>query len=114
MKTENQAAPEEVVVFVGRKKEPANAVSLDEALARIKELRAKMAPLEKMEKNLIEVAKGLMKEEGVEAYTAPNGDRALWSESQRSEINKELAKELLGEDWGRVQSFKTVRSFTVK
>lgn len=113
MKTDAQTvtAP---VTFVVRKDENTVEVSLDEALARIKELRAQMAPLEKMEKNLIEGAKAAMKAKGVESYTAPNGDRALWSESQRSEIDKELAKELLGPDWARVHSFKTVRSFTVK
>lgn len=102
-----------VPVFVP-KQEGAVEVSLDEALARIKALRAEMAPLEKMEKNLIEVVKAGLKAKGVESYTAPSGDRALWSESQRSEFDKELAKELLGENWARVHSFKTVRSFAVK
>lgn len=105
----------DVPVFVAKQEHP-NAVelTLDETLAKVKALRAEMAPLEKMEKQLIELAKGQMKAAGVESYTTPAGDRALWSESQRSEVNKALAQELLGEDWGRVHSFKAVRSFSVK
>jgi hypothetical protein len=100
-------------VFVARQ-EGTVEVTLDEAITHIKALRAEMAPLEKAEKQLIELTKAMMKAKGIEAHTTPSGDRALWSESQRSEIDKELAKELLGDSWGRVHSFKTVKSFTVK
>ena len=113
MKTET-VSQTHVPVFVAKPESATVELTLDDALARIKELRAKMAPMEKMEKNLIEVAKASMKAKGIESYTAPNGDRALWSESQSSKVDKELAKELLGPEWSRVHSFKTVKSFTVK
>jgi len=113
MSKTNQKTVAALPIFVP-KQDGTVQVSLDEALARIKALRAEIAPLEQIQKNLIEVAKTMMKAQGVESYTAPSGDRALWSESQRSEIDKELAKELLGPNWSRVQSFKTVKSFTVK
>lgn len=109
----SQTNPKTLPVFVA-KQEGTQEVTLDEAIANIKALRAEMAPLEKAEKQLIELTKAMMKAKGVEAHTTPSGDRALWSESQRSEIDKELAKELLKEDWARVHSFKTVKSFTVK
>lgn len=89
-------------------------VSIDEAIAKVKELREKMAPFEKMEKNLIEVVKAIMKTKGETKHTTPTGDVAQWSESQESRIDKELTKELLGENWARVHSFKTKRSFTIK
>lgn len=113
MSTATKTVHATLPVFVA-KQEGTVEVTLDEALANIKALRAQMAPLEKAEKQLIELTKAMMKAKGVETYTAPSGDRALWSESQRSEFDKELAKELLKEDWARVHSFKTVKSFTVK
>jgi hypothetical protein len=89
-------------------------VSIDDALARIVALREQMAPFEKMEKNLIEVVKGIMKVRNEDKHTTPTGVVAQWISSQESHINKELAKELLGEEWARVHSFKTKRSFKVK
>lgn len=89
-------------------------VSIDDALAKIIELREQMAPYEKMEKNLIEVVKGIMKARNEDKHTTPTGVVAQWIESQETHINKELAKELLGEEWARVHSFKTKRSFKVK
>jgi hypothetical protein len=96
------------------KSEAVVEVSLDEALIQIMELREKMAPYEKMEKNLIEVAKRIMKAKGEEKHTTLSGVTAQWTTSQESKIDKELAKELLGENWARVHSFKSKRSFTVK
>lgn len=96
------------------KSESVVEITIDEALAKIIELREQMAPYEKMEKNLIEVAKGIMKARNEEKHTTPTGITAQWSTSQESKIDKELAKELLGENWSRVHSFKPKRSFTVK
>lgn len=89
-------------------------VSLDQALNLIKQKQAQKAAAEKELDNLKEVAKALMKAKGVEKYTNPEGITARWSESQRSNIDKELAKELLGPNWAKVESFDTVKSFTVK
>lgn len=96
------------------KSETVVEITIDEALAKIIELREQMAPFEKMEKNLIEVAKGIMKARSEEKHTTPTGIVAQWSTSQESKVDKELAKELLGENWARVHSFKPKRSFTVK
>ena len=100
-------------VFVP-KQEGQVEVSIDDAIAKIIEIREQMAPFEKMEKNLIEVAKAIMKAKGTTKYTTPTGVTAQWIASQENHINKELAKELLGEDWARVHSFKTKNSFKVK
>ena len=89
-------------------------VTIDDALTRIKALREAMKPLEEMEKNLIECAKTMMKAKGETKHVTPDGVTATFAVSQRSEVNKELAKELLGDDWARVHSFKSVTSFTVK
>lgn len=110
-KTDVQATSSPIFV---PKSEAKVEISIDDALARIKELRAQMEPFEKMEKNLIEVVKASMALKGVTKYTSPVGDVGIWSESQETHINKELAKELLGEAWHRVHSFKTKRKFTVK
>lgn len=96
------------------KSESVVEVSIDDALAKIVELREQMAPFEKMEKNLIEVVKGIMKARSEDRHVTPLGVVAQWIESQETHINKELAKELLGEEWARVHSFKTKRSFKVK
>lgn len=96
------------------KQEGVVEISLDDALTRIKELRAQMAPLEAQEKNLLEVAKAMMNAKGETKHFTPSGISAIFSESQQSNINKELAKELLGPNWAKVESFKTVKKFTVK
>lgn len=90
------------------------ALSLDQALNLIKQKQAAKAAAEKELDNLKEVAKALMKAKGLDKYTNPEGITARWSESQRSNIDKELAKELLGPNWAKVESFDTVKSFTVK
>jgi len=108
--TKTVAAPP---LFVA-KSESVIEISIDEALAKIIELRELMAPYEKMEKNLIEVAKGIMKARSEDKHTTPAGVTAQWSTSQETRIDKELAKELLGDSWARVHSFKPKRSFTVK
>lgn len=90
------------------------ALSLDQALNLIKQKQAAKAAAEKELDNLKEVAKALMKAKGLDKYTNPEGITARWSESQRSTIDKELAKELLGPNWAKVESFDTVKSFTVK
>jgi hypothetical protein len=90
------------------------ALTLDQALNKIKAEQAKKAAVEKEIDNLKEVAKALMKAKGLDKYTNPEGITARWSESQRSSVDKELAKELLGADWAKVESFDTVKSFTVK
>jgi len=112
MKTET-ATQTVTPVFVP-KQEGVVALTLDESIEHVKALQAEKAKLEKTIDNLKEVAKSHMKAKGVESYITPSGIRANWSESQRSDIDKELAKELLGPDWARVHSFKTVKSFTVK
>lgn len=101
-------------IFVPKTEGGPIELTCDEAIARIVELREKMAPFEKMEKNLIEVVKAHMKTKGEEKHTTPTGVVAQWTTSQESKIDKELAKELLGENWARVHSFKPKRSFTIK
>lgn len=101
-------------LFVPKSESNIVEISCDDAIRRIVALREQMAPFEKQEKNLIEVVKAHMKTKGEEKHTTPEGVTAQWSTSQESKIDKELAKELLGEDWARVHSFKPKRSFTVK
>lgn len=101
-------------IFVPKQDSSVVHVTVDEALQRIAEIRAKMAPLEAQEKNLIEVVKSMMKENGETKHTTSAGITASFVTSQRGEVNKALAKELLGPKWAEVESFKTVTSFTVK
>lgn len=96
------------------KRENVIEVTLDGALAKIAEIRAAMAPLEAEEKNLVEVVKTLMKESGEKKHTSPDGVTATFAVSQRSKVNKALAKEICGERWHEVESFEAVTSFTVK
>jgi len=113
MKTETEQATD-TRPWIPKFDDDAKALTLDQALNKIKAIQAKKAAAEKEIDNLKEVAKALMKSKGVEKYTNPEGITARWSESQRSDIDKELAKELLGPNWAKVESFNTVRSFTVK
>lgn len=101
-------------LFVPKNESNIVEISCDDAIERIMALREQMAPFEKQEKNLIEVVKAHMKAKNEEKHTTPTGHTAQWSTSQESRIDKELAKELLGENWARVHSFKAKRSFTVK
>jgi len=101
-------------LFVPKNESNIVEISCDDAIARIMALREQMAPFEKQEKNLIEVVKAHMKAKNEEKHTTPTGTVAQWSTSQESKIDKELAKELLGENWARVHSFKAKRSFTIK
>ena len=90
------------------------ALTLDESVSLVKKLQAEKLKLEKQIDNLKEVAKTHMKARNLEEYITPTGIKARWSESQRCSVDKELAKELLGPNWARVESFDTVRSFTIK
>jgi restriction endonuclease len=101
-------------LFVPKSESNVVEITCDDAIRRIMALREQMAPFEKQEKNLIEVVKAHMKAKNEEKHTTPEGVTAQWSTSQESKIDKELAKELLGENWARVHSFKPKRSFTIK
>jgi hypothetical protein len=107
------AQPTAAPIFVP-KSDNTIALSLDESINLIKQEQAKKAAIEKKIDNLKEVAKAHMKALDVEKYTTPTGITARWSESQRCDVDKEKAKELLGPKWSEVESFSTVRSFTVK
>jgi hypothetical protein len=102
------------MMFVPKRENETVQVSLDEALTKIAEIRTLMGPLEAQEKNLLEVVKTAMKEKGETKHTSPEGITATFVTSQRSEVNKGLAKEICGPRWAEVLNFKTVVSFTVK
>ena len=95
------------------KQEGVVALTLDEAIDRIVAKQEERDEINKELKNLKEVAKAHLKEMNSKAHTAPSGHKAQWISSQRQNIDKELCKELLGDDFGRVTSFTTVNSFKV-
>jgi hypothetical protein len=107
------AQPSAAPIFVP-KSDNTIALSLDESINLIKQEQAKKAAIEKKIDNLKEVAKAHMKTMDVETYTTPTGIKAWWSSRQDLHIDKEKAKEICGPRWAEVESFKTVRSFTVK
>jgi hypothetical protein len=103
-------------IFVPKKEPevPTVEISLDDALNEIKKLRAQKKELESTESNLVQIVKDMMAARSLRKYSNPLGVSAGFYSSQRSTINKELAKTLCGEKWAEVESFTTTETFMIK
>jgi hypothetical protein len=115
MKSDPNAKPgatEATPIFVP-KQEGAVELTLDEALVRIAALYVKFAPLKKELENIKTVAKQLLKAKGEKSYTTIQGIKAQFITSNKSQMNKELAKELCGARWAEVEKFVESISFKV-
>lgn len=113
--TNQNATPSATVaapIFVP-KREGAVELTLDQALVEIGTLYAQFAPLKKKLENIKTVAKQLLKDKGEKSYTTIEGIKAQFIASQKSKMNKALAKELCGERWGEVETFEESISFKV-
>jgi hypothetical protein len=95
------------------KLDDSNELTLDETMAKIAELYRQFAPLKAQLENLKVVAKTHLKAKGLKTYQAADGVKALFYDTNKSEINKTLAKEICGARWAEVESFKTITSFKV-
>jgi len=104
--------PTQEPIFVP-KQEGQVALDLDGCLDMIVKAQAEKAALQKKLDNLKGVAKTILKEKGLNSYENEAGRKAQWFESQRSKYDKELLKELLGDDFARCVTFNTVKSFKV-
>ena len=89
-------------------------LTLDEALLKFAELYRQFAPLKAQMENLKTITKEMVKKTGERSYThMPTGIKAQFIVSNKSKINKELAKELCGTRWAEVESFVQETSFKV-
>lgn len=104
--------PTQEPIFVP-KQEGQVALGLDECLDLIVKAQEERAALQKRLDNLKGVAKTILKAKGLEKYENEKGRKAQWFDSQRANYDKELLKELLGDDFARCVSFSTVKSFKV-
>lgn len=105
-----QAAP----LFVPKQEAAVVELTLDDALLKFAELYRQFAPLKAQMENLKTITKEMVKKTGQKSYThSPTGIKAQFISSQKSKINKELAKELCGKRWAEVESFVTETSFKV-
>ena len=103
-------------IFVPKKEPEVSTVEigLDDALNEIKIFRKEIKELEAAAANLAEIVKKMMIDKKLKKYVNPLGVSAGFYSSQRSVINKELAKTLCGEKWADVESFNTLESFMIK
>lgn len=106
---------ERVVYVAAPEPEPGVVVlTLDQCLLEIAETYRQAAPLNEKLENQKAVAKQLMKQKGLTSYEhIPTGIKALFYDSNQSEVNKPLAKEICGARWAEVETFKKVTSFKV-
>lgn len=97
------------------KHEADNAVELglDEAIALCVKLQNEANEAKKVIDNVKAVIKDHLKAQNLTKHETPEGHRAAWSESKREQLDKEGVRDLLGEDYTLVSSYKTVKSFKV-
>jgi len=101
-------------LFVPKQEDPNKVeLTLDETLLKLADLYRQFAPLKKQLENLKGVAKAHLKAQGKTSYQMENGIKAQFYDSQKSQLNKELAKEICGPRWAEVEKFVTTTSFKV-
>jgi len=99
--------------FRAKLDESTDELTLDQTLLKIAELYRQSAPLVAQLKNLKQVAKEHLKARGEKSYQMENGIKAQFISSQKSKVNKELAKEICGPRWAEVEKFVEEISFKV-
>lgn len=109
---DRQSQPTQEPIFVP-KQENQVALDLDESLDLIVQAQEEKKKLEKRIENLKAVAKKILKDKGLSKYENEKGRKAQWYDSQRTNYNKELIRELLGDDFGRCVTISTTKSFKV-
>lgn len=115
MKDPKKSSKSSAPIFVPKQEqEGVVELTLDEALLKFAELYRQFAPLKAQMENLKTITKEMVKKTGEKSYThTPTGIKAQFIVSQKSKINKELAKELCGARWAEVESFVAETSFKV-
>lgn len=108
-----KAAPAQPI-FVPKTEDPTKIeLTLDEAMAKAADLYRQFAPLKAALDNIKVVVKSHLKAKGLKTYQDAAGVKALFYDQSKTEYNKELLKELLGEKYASVVSFKKVTSFKI-
>ena len=88
--------------------------ALGESLNRIKVLKAEIAKTKKVHDALIEEAKTTMRLAGVKEYTNEQGIKALAYEFLRTDLDKDMVKEMLGaERYALAEVISVVEAFKV-
>jgi len=102
-------------IFVPKveKQENEVAVSLDESLDLIKGIQQEQKELKNRLERLKKIVKDFLRDLDVERYESPAGRQAVIVTRQNASYDRELIRQLTGENFGRCVRFSTSKSIKI-